>query len=202
MLRTNLATRPFYNTRAVRVALCAVGAVVLVATFFNGARLVEVGLSERSRGARMTVTENEAARLRTETQQMLGRTDPERMEDVTGAAREANAIIDRRAFSWTALFERLEATLPADVRVTAVRPRLEEVGRVVLAIGVKARRVEDLDVFVESLEMDAGFYGVLAIETQTDAAGLVEALIEGVYSQSAEGSGMTLPASMDSASGG
>ena len=39
------------------------------------------------------------------------------------AAREANLLIDRRAFSWTDLFNRFEETLPADVRIVGRRSR-------------------------------------------------------------------------------
>ena len=35
MIRTNLATRPFYNERAVRLVLLAIAALGLAATAFN-----------------------------------------------------------------------------------------------------------------------------------------------------------------------
>ena len=44
------------------------------------------------------------------------------------AAREANQLIDRRAFSWTDLFNRFEETLPADVRIVAVTPQVDTRG--------------------------------------------------------------------------
>ena len=182
MLWTNLSTRPFYNVRAVRVALGAVGVVLLGAALFNATRLVGLGGSQQSLGARAEEAENEAARLRIEAQRMLAQINAQELEVVAGAAREANAIIDQRAFSWTALFERFEATLPADVRITAVQPRLEREGDFVVAIGVQARRAEDLDIFVETLERGAGFHDTLAIESQTDIDGLIEAIVEGVYS--------------------
>ena len=182
MLRTNLSTRPFYNVRAVRVALGAVGVILLGAALLNATQLVGLGSSQQSLGARAEEAENEAAQLRTEAQRMLAQINAQELEVVAGAAREANAIIDQRAFSWTALFERFEATLPADVRITAVQPRLESEGDFVVAIGVQARRAEDLDIFVETLETGAGFHDALAIESQTDIDGLIEAIVEGVYS--------------------
>ena len=47
MLRTNLSTRPFYNERAVPLALAVVAVLVLAATVFNVTRLV--ALSQRQR---------------------------------------------------------------------------------------------------------------------------------------------------------
>jgi hypothetical protein len=187
MLRTNLSTRPFYNVRAVRMALGLVGLMLLGAALFNTARLVSLGMSEESLGSRASEAEGEATRLRLEAQGMLAQINAQELEVVASAAREANAIIDQRAFSWTALFERFEATLPADVRITAVQPRLERTGEFVVAIAVQARRAEDLDVFVEALEAGAGFRDALAIQSQTDDDGLIEAIVEGIYAPSSDG---------------
>ena len=191
MLRTNLSTRPFYNVRAVQMALGAAGVILLGAVLFNAARLVDLGMSQESLGARAEEAEDEATRLRIEAQRMLAQINTQELEVVAGAAREANAIIDQRAFSWTALFERFEATLPADVRITAIQPRLDRTGDFVVAIGVQARRAEDLDIFVESLETGAGFHNALAIETQTDIDGMIEAIVEGVYAPPLDDTGAT-----------
>ena len=184
MLRTNLSTRPFYNVRAVRIVLGFAGLALLGAALFNATRLVSLGMSQESLGARASEAEAEATRLRLEAQGMMAQINAQELEVVASAAREANGIIDQRAFSWTALFERFEATLPADVRITAVQPRQERTGEFVVAIGVEARQAEDLDVFVEALEADAGFHEALAIQTQTDDDGLIEAIVEGVYAPS------------------
>ncbi len=193
MLRTNLSTRPFYNVRAVHVALGAAGIILLGAGLFNAARLVDLGMNQESLGARAAEAENEATQLRIEAQRMLAQINAQELEVVASAAREANAIIDQRAFSWTALFERFEATLPANVRITAVQPRLERTGDFVVAIGVQARRAEDLDIFVETLEAGAGFRDALAIQTQTDSEGLIEAIVEGVYAPAPDDIGVTSP---------
>lgn len=180
MLRTNLSTRPFYNVRAVHVALGAAGAIVLAITLFNVAQIVRLGMSQQSLGARAAEAEGDAARLRAEAARIRAQINPQELEVVANAAREANQIIDQRAFSWTELFGQFEATLPPDVRITAVRPRLDR-GSFILAIGVEARRAEDLDAFVEALETDGAFHDVLAIQEQTGTGGLIEAVVEGTY---------------------
>lgn len=190
MLRTNLSTRPFYNVRAVRMVLGLAAVVLVGVALFNATRLIGMGMSQESLGARAAEAEGEAARLRLEAQGMLAQINTQELEVVASAAREANAIIDQRAFSWTALFERFEATLPADVRITAVQPRQERTGEFVVAIGVQARQAEDLDVFVEALEAGAGFHDALAIQTQTDDEGLIEAIVEGVYAPSPDEMGV------------
>lgn len=181
MLRTNLSTRPFYNVRAVQIALGAAAAIVLAITLFNVVQVVRLAMSQQSLGARAGEAETEAARLRTEAVRIRAQINPEELQVVANAAREANQIIDQRAFSWTELFGQFEATLPPDVRITAVQPRLERDGSFVLSIGVEARRAEDLDAFIEALETAGAFHNVLAVQEQTGTTGLIEAIVEGAY---------------------
>src|SRR5687768_13485483 len=181
MLHTNLSTRPFYNVRAVQVVLGLLAALVVAVTLFNVVQIVRLTASQRSLGARAAQAEQEAGQLRADAARIRAQINPAELEVVASAAREANSIIDRRAFSWTELFAQFEATLPPDVRITAVRPRLETEGPFIVAIGVEARRAEDLDAFIEALEMAGSFRDVLSIQEQTSDEGLIQAIVEGTY---------------------
>jgi Tfp pilus assembly protein PilN len=189
MLKTNLATRPFYNLRAVRALLGAVALLVLAVTLFNAVQLVRLTASQYTLGARAAEAEREAARLRADAVRIRSQINPQELEVVANAAREANAIIDQRAFSWTDLLTQFEATLPPDVRITTVQPRLERDGRFIVAIGVQARRSEDLDAFIEALETAGGFHNVLSIQEQTADGGLIQAVIQGSYAPPATTTG-------------
>lgn len=181
MLHTNLSTRPFYNARAVQTILGVLALIVLAVTLFNVAQIVRLTLQQRSLSARAVQAERDAERLRSEAVVIRGRIDPKELTVVAGQAREANAIIDQRTFSWTELFETFEATLPADVRITAVKPRLEQDGTFYVGMTVEARRAEDVDAFVEALEKSHAFHDVLPNEEQLSEDGLLEAVIDGVY---------------------
>ena len=181
MLQINLGTRPFYNVRAVQVVLGAVATLVIALTLFNVVQTVRLGVSQYTLGASASEAETEAERLQAEAVRIRSQINAEELAVVAAAAREANAIIDQRAFSWTDLFAHFEATLPPDVRVTAVQPRLERNGDFVVAIGVEARRPEDLDAFIESLEDRGGFRDVLSIQERTGDSGLIAAVIQGTY---------------------
>ncbi len=183
MLRTNLSTRPFYNVRAVQFVLALVGFVVLVVTAYNVVEVIRLTVAQRTLGAHAAEAEAEAARLRTDAARIRAQIDPEELNSVSAAAREANSIIDQRAFSWTGLLMHFEAELPAEVRVTAIQPRQERDGSTIISIGVHARRVEDLDAFIEALEKTGAFRRVLPLESQTDDDGLIEAIVEGTYVQ-------------------
>ena len=181
MLHTNLSTRPFYNARAVQTILGALTLIVLAVTLLNVAQIVRLTLQQRSLSARAVQAERDAQRLRSEAVVIRGRIDPKELTAVVGQAREANAIIDQRTFSWTGLFETFESTLPPDVRITAVQPRLGQNGTFYVGMTVEARRAEDVDAFVEALEKSGAFHNVLPNEEQLNEAGLLEAVIDGVY---------------------
>jgi Tfp pilus assembly protein PilN len=181
MLRTNLSTRPFYNERAVKVALAALAIVILAVTAFNAIELIRLTSSQRALGARAADSEAEAARLRTQAIAIRAQINPKELETVANAAREANGIIDQRAFSWTELLTRFEQTLPEDVRITAVSPRLAPNGGFVIGMTVEARRAEDLDAFIEALEKTGSFHNVTPAEEQTNEKGLIEAVVQATY---------------------
>ena len=97
------------------------------------------------------------------------------------SAREANLLIERRAFSWTDLFNRFEETLPADVRVGAVQPQVDN-------------RRADADcrhrlfaprrrprLFIEQLEETGAFSGMLPRQDDREEDGTLRSVIQGYY---------------------
>ena len=179
-LRTNLATRPFYNVRAVQIALAAFAVIVLAFTAFNVTELVRLRGSESALGSHASENEAEAQRLRTEANRIRTQIDQKELEAVSDAAREANTIIDRRAFSWTELFQRIEETLPADVRITTVQPGVGP-GAFRVTLGAEARRTEDVADFIDALEKTGAFRDVVPVREAITDEGLVATTIETVY---------------------
>jgi hypothetical protein len=111
MLRTNLSTRPFYNVRTVQLTIGLFAGIVMAITLYNVGQIIGLTASQRSLGSRATEAETEAARLRADAARMRAQVDPRELQVVANAAREANGIIDQRAFSWTTLFGEFEMTL-------------------------------------------------------------------------------------------
>ena len=181
MLRTNLSTRPFYNVRAVRAIILGLSAFVALATVYNVIELARLTTQQRGLSADAVSAENEAGRLTREAAQVRGRIDQTEIDAVAAAAREANAIIDRRAFSWTTLFAQFETALPTDVRITAVQPRRETDGTFAVSVAVQSRKIEAVDAFIEALEALGTFKNVLPTEEQTTEEGLIEAVLDGQY---------------------
>jgi hypothetical protein len=185
MLRTNLSTRPFYNIRAVQAALGALVALVILFTLFNVISLLQLATSQRSLGARAVQAQNDAAKLRADAAQIRAQINAKELEVVSAAAREAKSIIEMRAFSWTDLLAQFEKTLPENVRITAVQPRLEKDGRFIISMRVEAKEIGDVEKFLEDLERTGAFHNVLTTDEQATEDGLLEALIEGAYVQQA-----------------
>lgn len=184
MLQTNLASRPFYNERAVQVVLAVAAVLIFGLTVFNAVTLVRLSGSQSRLGAHAAQAEREAERLRADAAGIRTRIDRRQLESVSAAAREVRGLVDRRAFTWTSLLSQFEATLPPDVRIKAVQPHLEK-GVFTVAIVAQARRIEDLSGFIEALEATGAFHDVQPKEQTRREDGLLEAVIEGAYTPTA-----------------
>jgi Tfp pilus assembly protein PilN len=181
MLRTNLSTRPFYNERLVFVALAAVALLVAVLTVFNGVRLAALTRQDRALAGQTKATEEQVLRLRQQAARARSGIDREQLGAVVAAAREANALIDQRTFSWTDLLNRLETTLPPDVRIESIAPLQRKDGPLEVRVVVLARRAEDVDAFAEQLEANGGFRRVVSQTEVTTPEGLLEVSLQGEY---------------------
>jgi type IV pilus assembly protein PilN len=181
VIKTNLATRPFYNEGAVRLWIAVLALVAVAATSFNVTRLLQYSRSDTELATQASRDEARTTELRAEAAQLRASVDPKQVENASIEARLANDLIDRRAFSWTELFNIFEATLPDEVRITAVRPKVEEGRGIVLSITVLARSVEDLDKFDTSLEDTGAFRDLVPREDRVNEQGQIEGLIETVY---------------------
>jgi Tfp pilus assembly protein PilN len=190
MLRTNLSTRPFYNQRAVAVAIGAVALVALGLSVYNAARVLSLTARSADLSGRVASAEARTQELSAQSRRIresLNRADVSATET---AAREANLLIDRRAFSWTSLFNRFEETLPGDVRITAVQPQVDRQGRFLLAINVISRSVEAVDTFIGEMEKSGAFRTALPVQEQLQEDNTFRSVIQAYYLPSA-----TMPAS-------
>jgi Tfp pilus assembly protein PilN len=181
VIRSNLSTRPFYNDGAVRTWLAVLGAVVLAATVFNVVRVAQYSGSNTELAMQASADERRAGELRTAAARLRGSVDARQIEAASIEARQANALIDRRTFSWTELFNRFETTLPRDVRITAVRPIVDKEHRVVLTVTVLARAVDDVNQFMENLEATGAFSNLLSRQERMNEDDQIESVLETVY---------------------
>ena len=108
-------------------------------------------------------------------------TEAKQLEAISADAREANNLIDRRTFSWTALFNRFEATLPDDVRITSVQPKVDRDHRITLAITVVAKTVGDVDQFMKRLDETGAFKDLYSTDERPNDEGQIESALTMIY---------------------
>ena len=187
MIRTNLSTRPFYNERAVRLVLLGAGLVVLAATLFNVTRILQLSRQDTQLATQAASDEARARDLIASAARRRATVDPRALELASVEARQANDLIDRRTFSWTELFNRFETTEPDEVRITAVRPRLDPKRGTVVTITIMARTVEDVNQFIDRLEATGAFTQLVRLDEHLDESqeNLWQATLEGIYKSGA-----------------
>jgi len=185
MLRTNLATRPFYNQRALRVLIGAVALIALALSVYNAARILSLTARNTELSGRASAAETRAGELAGESRRIRDELNRADISSTETAAREANLLIDRRAFSWTALFNRFEETLPGDVRIVSVQPQVDKSGRFVLAISVTSRSVEAVDNFITEMEKSGAFTKTLAVSEQLQQDNTFRSMLQTFYTPEA-----------------
>ena len=170
MLQINLATRPFYNERAAHMLL---GIGFLAAAGMLAAGLLLLADLRDARAALVAEAagdEAAAGAAAEEARELLRQVAGGAPDAAAAAASEANALIDRRLFSWTALFNHIEQTLPAGVMLVSIRPEVDGAGARV-ALEVIGLGVAEIGAFIAALEATGAFSGVLPQDEEATGEG-------------------------------
>jgi hypothetical protein len=180
MLKGNLSTRPFYSERLASLAIGAVAFAALLLTAYNGLELVARSSERQELRARIDRDVAEAASIRAATAQLQRTVDRATLTRLVASTGQANDIISQRTFSWTGFFGLIENTLPTDVRLVTVSPRVER-GIFKVSMMVVARDLADVSEFVDALLDTGRFYDAATIDMQSRDDGSLNAQIEAAY---------------------
>jgi hypothetical protein len=165
MLKGNLSTRPFYNEKLVSLALGGILLVAVGLTIFNAVQLIWLTRERRVLNSHIERDHGEAARISGQADAIQRTIDRPRLQMLAAGTREANQLIDQRTFSWTEFFGLIEKTLPRDVRLIGVSPRVEK-GEFKVAMRIMAKAPDDVSKFADALTGTGSFYDVVTLETQ------------------------------------
>jgi Tfp pilus assembly protein PilN len=156
----NLARLPFRNERLPNL-LFALAAVALAALTVRHAFLVRALLPGRTSALHDEVTrlEAEAIRLRAEQASLRG-VAPE--PKALARWLVVKELVDRRAFSWTNLFARLEERLPEGARLVSITPNVRH-GEIALDVQAVVRSPEVGWQFIRILEEGGDFADVFPL---------------------------------------
>ena len=180
MLRMNLATRPFYNERAVHLFVGLIAALGIAFFVAGGLEMARLARDRTETMFRVEQADLVRAELISRTEQAIGKSTPDALDALNVDVQEVSELIDRRVFSWTAFFNLLEESLPEDVRVTELRPEIAD-GAVSVSIGVLGRDLATISDFVQSLERSGDFRDVLTRQAELSDQGIYRATIQGRY---------------------
>jgi hypothetical protein len=150
MLRGNLATRPFYNERLVSLVLLLVAAGVVALGWFNYSQFQRLSAHRSELNARIERDQAEVDRIKADTARVRQSVDYVALKKLAVETHDANLLIDQRTFSWTNFFGVIEDTLPYDVRLQTISPRVEK-GQFLMKITAVGKTAADLDEFLERL---------------------------------------------------
>jgi hypothetical protein len=185
MLRGNLSTRPFYNERLVTLVLALIGLAALALTAFNVSQVLSLSAERAVLRTQIEASNAEADRIRREADAVQQTIDRTTLASLRQSTREANDLIDERAFSWTVFFGYIERTLPIDVRLVSVQPRVDR-GEFLLGMTVVSRRLADLQTFVNRLHDTGVFPNVFVASRDANDDGTFIAQIDTGYSPLAQ----------------
>jgi hypothetical protein len=157
MLRTNLSTRPFYNERAVHAVAAVIAIAVLAVTAWQVARVVRLSRYKTELHAAIKRDRMETEVHTGQAQQIRRGLDQKQLTVLSASAKEARNLIAQRTFSWTQLFNQIETTLPDDVMLLAVHPKIED-GVTQLSMDVQGKSEEDIESFWNRLEKTGQFH--------------------------------------------
>jgi len=162
------------------LVLATVGAFAIATMVWSAAEVVALSRMHTQLAARAEQAEQAAADGSARAAAIRRDLNQKELEELTAAAEEANRLIDRRVFSWTQFFNRIERTLPPSVMLTSVRPDFQTDDPDVI-MGVLAKSVEDIDIFIEQLESTGAFADVLSREEEITDEGMYRAILRGRY---------------------
>ena len=165
MLGGNLSSRPFYNERLVSAALVLVAVLALALTAFNGVRLYHLSKRRSDLNGRIARDAAQAQQIERGAVALQRTVDRQTLTQLAGATEEANILIDERTFSWTTFFGLIEKTLPIDLHLIAVAPRIEK-GDIKVTMGVIGRKADDVEAFLDALQDTGAFYDVYSKTTE------------------------------------
>jgi hypothetical protein len=160
VLRTNLSTRPFYNERVVDAVAAVLALILLTVTVWQAARVVRLSRYKTELNAAIARDRAQSDVLNRDAANVRRGLDQKQLAALGADAKAANLLIEQRTFSWTQLFNLLEATLPEDVMLMSVRPDFDKEGVTRVAFEIQGRGGDVIDSFWERLEKTGAFHDI------------------------------------------
>lgn len=157
----NLSAHPFPAYRATNIALVAVLVVLIAVSAWQATGFVRYSRLARSIRGTEQELRVDAAALQQRVSALESRLDTPEATAKLNEIGFLNHLILRRDFSWTRLFATLEEMVPDNVHLSNLTPDIGADGSIKLRLGVKAKSIADVTVFIKRLEQSPVFENVV-----------------------------------------
>jgi hypothetical protein len=180
VLKANLSTRPFYNERVVHAVAAAIAVIVVAVALWQAVHVVRLSRYNTELKSAIEKHHSETQVRERDAEQIRRGLDQDQLAIVAAQAKEANRLIEQRTFSWTALFNLLEATLPDDVMLVAVRPEFKD-NTTQINLDLQGKTDEDIQAFWDRLAKTGAFHDVIWSAVNESENGLDKMQMRAVY---------------------
>ena len=180
-LDINLATRPYEDARQFwlrwGLGVGALAAFTLFLLLWTVSEWRHVG-RDRQEIARLNAQIKERDDERAQAQAFL---DQAANRSTRDQSQFLNGLIQRKAFSWTRVFEDLEQVMPSNLHVVSLRPELNEQGQVELNMKVLGDTREASVDLIHRMEGSKHFQSAQVIQENQEAQAGVGATVVSIY---------------------
>jgi Tfp pilus assembly protein PilN len=155
-LNLNLATSPLENRRRFLAGAGAVGLVAVIALVFLGQHARRDWQANRQLRSDISRIEKEISGYEDQQAELARYFEMPAAKQVLDRSNFLNVLIHERTFPWPKIFEDLEHTLPAGVRIVSIAPTLQG-GRAQVRLTFAAMDDESKVKFLRALESSRVF---------------------------------------------
>jgi len=152
----NLARRPSENLRRAWVVWGGMLAVLSAVLFVLASGVIVSAWNNRRIHRQESEVQHRMAPLRRREQVLDVQLQNPQVKAALAHSQYLNQLIDRKAVSWTRLFERLETLMPADLQLISIRPQ-KQAGKAGVDMIVGGRTLQPAINFVSHLEAAPDF---------------------------------------------
>ncbi len=156
MITPNLATRPFLNTRPVRLVAAVAGVLTLILLAFNLRLFLVANRTLVDESATLEALLEKHRSLEASARKDIEALDRVPWRSLTRRVDATNLILREHSFSWLGMLDDIERVMPYDVRLTRIAPSVGSDGAV-LSLALIAHNREAMLELLDNLVANPRF---------------------------------------------
>jgi Tfp pilus assembly protein PilN len=180
-IHLNLAAKPYRDYRPVYLTVAAMILATVVLLGYNVITGYEYLIETEQTREEITALDKEAANERERSAQLATQIEEIDLRALDRRSRFINTQINERAFSFSALLDNLEKTLPDDVKLLDLNPSIDDKGEIRLSMSCVAREKGGMLDLLDRFYADDRFQKAFPRSERLDADGTYRFSIDVEY---------------------